>query len=43
MAVVFVVQVPMGMLEQLVLMPMLVPLADVEPESKRHERCRRQE
>jgi hypothetical protein len=43
MLVVFIVHVGVAMLEWLVLMRMLVPLAQVEPEAKRHERGRRDE
>ena len=43
MPVVLIVDVRVGMFEQLVLVPMLVPLAQMEPEAKRHECCRSQE
>jgi hypothetical protein len=43
MLVVFIVYVRVAMLKCLVRMPVLVPLAQVEPEAKRHERSRRDE
>lgn len=43
MPVVLIVDVGMGMLDEVVLMPVLVALAQVKPEAKRHEERGRQE
>jgi len=43
MLMVLIVHMRVAMLQGSVLMPMLVPLAQVEPEAKRHERGRRDE